>query len=321
MKIAIVTDQMVRDLATPDLLYASARDAFIATAHEDGVLLPVAMANTDSWMFGIKGGYIKSADVVGFKFGGYWPRNRELGMAAHCSNTILIDPATGHPTALISAGHLNCLRTAAADAVAVDALAREDAETLCVLGAGHQAAFEIRAIARVRRLKFIKLWNRSRDRAEALIRTLSDLEIDIVAVDREEALSGADIVVTVSASRRPLIAAKEVLPGTHVSAMGADQKGKQELDVTLIRKAKLFADKVEQSTNIGEFQHAFGAGEIDIKDVTPLGKVLAGKSPGRTSPEDITIFDSSGVAYQDILAAHAVLTAATKYGLITYTAL
>jgi ornithine cyclodeaminase len=298
-------------------MYDAIREALIAVASNDGILFPVTQGQTSAWSMGVKGGYVASAEALGFKFGGYWPGNREHGLASHSSTTVLIDPATGYPEALVNASFLNCLRTAAADAVAVDALARKDAASLCVLGAGHQSEFEIRAIADVRDLRLVKLWNRSPHAAGQLRAALCDLDMEIMVAEREEAIAGADIVVTVSASREPLVRVEEIAPGTHLSAMGADQPGKQELAADLVAQGKLFTDRIDQSISIGEFQHAVQAGLIAASDITPLGLVLSGAAPGRTDPSQITIFDSSGVAYQDLLAARAVLEAAGRAGLLT----
>jgi ornithine cyclodeaminase len=231
---------------------------------------------------------------------------------------VLLDVVTGFPLALVNANYLNGFRTAAADAAAVAALSRPDAAILGVLGAGHQAAFDIRAIARVRALRLIKIWNRTPHRAHELRAELGDLAIEIRLEDRLSTVAGSDILVTVTGSTEPLIFDAEVSPGTHISAMGADRTGKQELDVSLVMRSRLFADDVRQSTSVGEFQHVARAAPAELTSIAPLGAVLSGDLQGRVNPDEITIFDSSGIALQDLLIAQAVLRAAEDRGLVQY---
>jgi ornithine cyclodeaminase len=122
-------------------------------------------------------------------------------------------------------------------------------------------------------------------------------------------------VITATAAREALVMSDEVAPGTHISAMGADGVGKQELDPALVARARLFADYPEQSVRLGEFQHAVGAGLVGPDAIVALGQVLAGKAQGRTSAEEITVFDSSGISLQDLLVAQAIVAAATAEGL------
>ena len=308
----------VRQVATRDLAYGAVRKALEAVAVNDGEIFPITQGRSAGWAFGIKAAYVESARQLGFKFGGYWPGNRNRGIPSHSSMTVLIDATTGLPSALINATYLNGLRTAAADAVAVDALARKDASVLGVLGAGHQAEFEVRAVADVRQLRLVKLWNRSTAGAERLAESLKDLSAEIAVSSREDTINNSDILVTITASNAPLLHSSEVGTGVHISAMGADQPGKQELDPDLVARSRLFADLPPQSASIGEFQHAIRAGQVDQAHVIPLGAVLNGTASGRSNDDEITIFDSSGIAFQDVMVAHAVLNAAIERGLAAH---
>ena len=318
MRLTTLSEAAVKQVATRGLVYGAVRKALEAAAMHDGEIFPVSQGKSDNGAFGIKAAYIASARQLGFKFGGYWPGNQEQGIPSHSSMTVLIDAATGFPRALINATYLNGLRTAAADAVAVDTLARKDANILGVLGAGHQAEFEIRAIADVRELRLIKLWNRSSARAERLAKTLNGLNVEILCASREDTIKDSDILVTITASNTPLVHSDEVGAGVHISAMGADQPGKQELDPGLVARAKLFADLPSQSASIGEFQHAIRAGQVDQAGIVPLGAVSTGAATGRLTDDDVTIFDSSGIAFQDVMVANAVLRPAIERGLETY---
>jgi ornithine cyclodeaminase len=266
--------------------------------------------------FSVKSGLIAGSRHVGLKVGSYWPGNRARGLAAHASTTLLLDPDTGYPEALVAASHLTCLRTAASDAVAVKHLSRPDSRTLAVFGAGHQAWFEVLAVREVRPVERVFVVNRSGPAAEEFARRIrEELGLEASGASARDALAEADIAVTVTASRGPLFAAALVRPGTHVSAMGADQPGKQELDTALVAQAALFADVPAQSVSIGEYEAAFNAGLVAAERITPIGAVLNG-APGRTSPAQITVYDSSGMALQDLAVASLALRKAEERGLV-----
>lgn len=264
--------------------------------------------------FGVKAGYDGISRHPGAKLGTYWSRNNDIGLANHGSTTLLLDDATGHPCALIAATYLTALRTAAADAVAVKHLARHDASTLSILGSGHQAYYEALAVAQVRPIDQILIWGRDPDAAGRLAQRLRANGLPARAADIEEALAQADILCTATASTEPLFNELPVKRGIHISAMGADGPGKQELPISLVESALLFTDLVAQSVTIGEFQHACRTGQIMPDNIVPLGAVINGAAPGRTSDQQITIFDSSGVAVQDIAIGALALARARASG-------
>ncbi|MFM7786172.1 MAG: ornithine cyclodeaminase family protein [Gammaproteobacteria bacterium] len=236
-------------------------------ASEDSLLFPVQImrGKAESDLFAVKAGVEKQRGLVGFKFGGYWPGNAQSGLPPHSSTTVLLDGGTGYPRALPSGRIVNLYRTAAADAVAVGCLARKDATVLGVIGGGHQAEYEIRAIAHVRDLRLIKVFTRSRERGEWISRQLADLGIEIRLTDAEGAVRGSDIVVTVTPSRDPIVRSKDI---------AADA-------------------------------------------VCPIGRVTSGNAVGRESACDVTTFDSSGIAIQDLAIAAAVFDRARELGLGT----
>jgi ornithine cyclodeaminase len=188
-----------------------------------------------------------------------------------------------------------------------------------VIGAGHQAEQEIRAVAEVRSLSLIKIFTRSETRASWITDRLKDVEIELQLTSAEDAVRGSDIVVTVTPSKSPLVQDEWIEEGTHISAMGADDVGKYELDTAVVKRARLFADYPRQSIVIGEFQHAYNDGLIDsADDICALGLVTLGNSPGRNSDTEITVFDSSGIAIQDLAAASAIFEAAQQMDRIQY---
>ncbi|GAG53691.1 unnamed protein product, partial [marine sediment metagenome] len=160
---------------------------------------------------------------------------------------------------------------------------------------------------------------RSEARSKWIADRLKDVEIDIRFTSVEDAVRGSDIVITVTPSEAPLVRDEWVEEGTHISAMGADDKGKHELDTAILKRGSLFADYPKQSVVIGEFQHAYGDGLIEsVDDICAMGLVTLGKSPGRISDSQITIFDSSGIAIQDLAVAGAVYKAAQQMDQIQY---
>lgn len=293
--------------------------AFIALADGEAELAPVVNVSIPerSAAFSIKAGVNLKGGVVGFKVGTYWPNNeQDFGIPNHASTTLLLDPASGRLRSLLNTSSLNGLRTAAANALATSVLARDDASVLFVAGAGHQARYEIRALCDVRQFRRIVIWSRNRKHAEALALEFADLPgVEFSVVDAADAgAQQADIIVTVTASRRPLFSAQSVRSGTHISAMGADMQGKQELDPSCLLTARLVADWPPQSVSVGEFQHVCNTGARSVDEIVALGDILAGRKPGRLRSDEVTVFDSSGVAIQDLEIADNVLNSAARNG-------
>lgn len=257
-----------------------------------------------------------SAPLTGLKVGSYWTSNASRGLPRHNSLVLLFDEAVGRIHAVIEAGVVNAFRTAAADALAVDLLARNGASVLALFGAGHQAFYEVMAIRDVRpSITRVLVANRDEAAAERLVGRLGAEGIVAAVATAEVACGAADVIVTATASRAPLFQADWVRHGAHVSAMGADGRGKQEIPVALLRRARLFADLPTQSMEIGEFQHV--AGEIAshvLAPPIPLGDVLRGVAPGRTADDQVTVFDSSGIALQDLFVASRILDRAVSDG-------
>ncbi len=320
-KLAIVSEDTVRKIVTRGLAFDAVRAAYEAVALDRAKVFDVVIGTglNDGEAFAIKSGVDRENEMVGLKCGTYWAGNYDLGLPAHGSTILLLDPKTGFPTALVNANYLNGFRTAAGDAIAVSWLARSDAEVLGVIGAGHQAEQEIRAVAEVRELSLIKISTRTEKRANWISNQLQDIDIEIHFTSAEDAVRGSDIVVTVTPSETPLVRDEWVEEGMHISAMGADDYGKHELDTAILKRASLFADFPGQSVVIGEFQHAHKEGLIgSIDDICAIGLVTLGKEPGRTSDSQITVFDSSGIAIQDLTAAGAIFEAAQKMGQIQH---
>lgn len=290
-------------LISHQLAYQAVKEAFIAASSDEATIFPVVNASgpqSDS-MFSIKSA--STATLVGWKTGTYWPGNHDRGIPCHGTTIFLLSPETGELVATVAASKVNAYRTAAADAVAVDYLARPDASVLTVFGTGHQAEYEVLAIATVRKLSRVIIVGRDEARRDQFITRLMVQGIPVVAGSAQYGCEQADIIVTATAAKAPLFQSHWVKPGTHISAMGADKNGKQELPVEIYPRAKLFCDYHSQSVVIGEYQHTSNT------EIREIGAVITGRSPGRVSPEDITVFDSSGIAIQDLFVAKKLLNA------------
>jgi alanine dehydrogenase len=307
----LITERQVQQYVTIEAIIASIELAFKALDRGQSAIFPVVSGTgSDPANFiGVKSGRDGSTGMFGVKAGAYNPFNRQRGMKTHTSVTLLIDDLTSTPVAVVQADYLNGMRTAAADALAVRELARADAATLGVIGAGSQAVFEIEAIMTVRKIERVLAGARSLESGENFARRVQEklgLRVELASIEE----TVRDILVTVTPSTTPLFDSAWVRPGTHISAMGADNVGKMELPVDLVAVSQLYVDYPDQAALIGEAQHVFNAGHISLDQLRErsLGALLNGRVAGRLSPDAITVFDSSGIAVQDVAAAQTAVT-------------
>ncbi|NAT76989.1 ornithine cyclodeaminase family protein [Dickeya dadantii] len=300
----LINEKDSATLASHAMAYEAVRAALIDAVHPATANFPVVHGHGSDPgnRFTVKSG--ATPELAGLKVGSYWPGNLADGLPCHNSIIFLFDQSRGVIDSAVEAGTLNAYRTAAADAVATDVLARADASVLAVFGTGHQARYEAEAVARIRPIKEILVVGRSDAATQNMVDALRANALPARACQAEAACRAADIIITATTARAPLFDAAWVRPGTHVSSMGSDAAGKQELPVELLAAGKLFCDLPAQSRRIGEFQHAG-----DDKAVFAIGDVLSGNITGREAASDITVFDSSGLAIQDLYVAKAVIEA------------
>jgi len=311
----IVPEALIASLVTPEDAFRAVEACFAAMARGEAYNFPVVReALGEGRQYGFKSGLDRAAGQLGVKAGGYFPGNAAKGLINHQSSVFLFDPDTGRPEAMVGGNLLTALRTAAASAIAIDRLARKDAHVLGIVGAGHQAGFQLRAAARVRRFERVIAWNLHPDMLPKLGAVAAELGLPFEAVDLPR-MREADVIVTITSSPAASLMAAHVVPGTHLSCMGTDTKGKQEVDPALVAAASVFTDEVAQSVTIGEAQHAVGAGTLDASAIVPLGEVLTGAHSGRQSAEEITLFDGTGVGLQDLAVAAVAVQRARERGL------
>jgi ornithine cyclodeaminase/alanine dehydrogenase-like protein (mu-crystallin family) len=262
---------------------------------------------SDGRFFGVMPGAMGSHAVFGAKLISVFQDNWSRGIQSHQGLVILFDPESGAPVCVVHAGEITAIRTAAASAVATDALARKDARHLALLGYGEQAKTHARAISKVRSLESIHVWGRSLDRSLAFAQKMqAELGIPVAsAPTAAEAVAQADIICTLTAASEPILQGAWVRPGTHVNVVGSSYAVPVEIDSDLVVRSRFIADSRDGALHQGaEFLRAKNAGLItDDHIVAEIGQVLAGEIEGRRSPEEITLYKSLGHIVQDLATA------------------
>jgi ornithine cyclodeaminase len=276
-------------------------------------LLRSVIPLADGHMFGIMPGALAADGVFGAKLVSVWPENFAAGKPSHQGVVVLFDPVTGAPTCVADAGAVTAIRTAAASAVATDALARPDATRLTVLGYGEQAEGHVRAIAEIRLITDVRVWGRDAGRAADFARRVGAETGLRIAPARsvEAAVDGADIVCTCTNAADPILLGRWLEPGVHINLVGSSIAGPSEVDEDLVAMSRFIVDSRAGVLAQGaEFLRARAAGRIDDDHIAAeIGEVLAGSIPGRERKPQITAYKSLGHIVQD-LAATAYLAGA-----------
>ncbi|RUM06015.1 iminosuccinate reductase BhcD [Rhizobium chutanense] len=312
----IVPESAIGELVSLEDCVDAVEKVFVSMAERSAHNFPVvreAIGYADA-LFGFKSGFDREGLALGLKAGGFWPNNADKGLTNHQSTVFLFDPETGRCRAVVGGNLLTALRTAAASAVSIKHLARSDAKVLGMVGAGHQASFQLRAAVQQRQFEKVVAWNYHPDMLPKLAAVAEELGIPFEAVNLDRLGAEADVIITITSSFQPILKASQIKPGTHLACMGTDTKGKQEVDVALVAAATLFTDEIAQAISIGECQHAIAQGMIAPIDIAEIGAVINGQKPGRTSPDEITLFDGTGVGLQDLAVAQAAVGLALARG-------
>ncbi len=299
----------VREAVSPERALEAVRDAFVAYARGEWTMPPKV------YVPAYPEGDFRAMPALGaghalLKWVTSFPGNPAQGLPTVTGLVLLSDATNGMPKAVLDAGAVTSLRTGAAAVLAAETLGRADAETAAVIGAGVNGEAAAQTfIARGRR---VQLWDLDRTRAESVAERLGAE----VAPGRDEALA-ADLLVTVTPGRNILLEEGSLRPGQHASLMGADGPGKAEIAVEELARVRVFCDDWEQASHNGELVHALEAGKLAREDVTELGAVLAGDAEGRRSDDEATVFDSTGLAIQDLAIALAALERADQLDMPT----
>lgn len=306
MKTLLLKKEEVSRLISMKEVIATVEEAYKAFSSNQvvqpgyiGIHLPSPRGEID-----FKLGYYKSNEVISMKAssGGFINNPTEHDLPTNMGTILLFDARTCALICAMDGSLITGLRTGASGAVSVKALARKNAKKITSIGTGNQARMQIRAINEVMKIEEIHAWNRSPD---TLSKYKTDIESEfgipvIMADSKKEAVEQADILITTTRGKGSLVEADWVKPGTHIVAIGTDQQGKQELDPEIFRNAKIVNDSIEQCIEKGETWHPLNKSIITKDDIYgEIGEILLGKKPGRESDDEITIFDSTGMAIQD----------------------
>jgi ornithine cyclodeaminase len=321
VKLLVIGQDAVNDLLTLPACIPVMRETLIAlsTGNGDQPLRSVIMPSGLDGFLGLMPGYLGGAvPALGMKLLGIYPGNSAIGKDPHQGVVVLLDPATGEPQAIVNATAITAIRTAAVSAVATDVLARPDASVLAVFGTGFQAQRHVRAIAEVRALTHVRVTGRDeargRDVASALAADIG-VPVDYV-VDKAAAVRDAGIVVTATTASSPVLDRAWLAPGAHINAVGACVPSARELDTETVAASRFVVDRRESAlAESGDFRLAAAEAQLGPEHIAAeLGDVLAGTASGRTGDDELTVFESLGLAVEDLAAARYVYSVAQGTG-------
>ncbi|MFW6077049.1 MAG: ectoine utilization protein EutC [Hyphomicrobiales bacterium] len=324
-KIRILTESELRRAIALDVAAVDCIEAAFRTLAGGGVVMPpiLSMAIPEhNGEVDVKTAYVPGVEGFAIKVSPGFFDNPRLGLPSTSGLMILLSSRTGQVAAvLLDNGYLTDMRTAAAGAVAARHLARADAASACIMGAGVQARMQLRALCLVRPIRQACVWARDAAKAQAMAEEMTaKLGFPVTAEpDAAAAVAGADVIVTTTPSPTPIVMAEWLRPGQHVTAMGSDQHGKNELAPACLGRADVYVpDRLSQTRGLGELRSAIGQGVIAAdRPFAELGEIVADSAPGRTSDSDITIADLTGTGVQDTAIATLARDRAETAGLGT----
>jgi ornithine cyclodeaminase len=316
MRVAIVEEREIRERITAARAVEAIRAAFRADG--EGRTRVPAVINLEvpaaRGEFHVKTAYIEGVPHIAVKVASGFYDNPAKGLPSGSGLMAVFDAATGLPAALLlDNGYLTDLRTGAAGAVAAEALAPPRIRTVGVIGSGLQARHQVRCLRVVRDFGRVIAWSPTRARLDAYGHEMREEGYDASVADGPETVCReADVLITATPSRTPLVRSEWLRPGQHVTAVGSDSPGKQELRADCFTRAGVIAaDRVSQCAAFGELRHAIDAGILRVDAVVELGAIVAGRAAGRTRDDQVTIADLTGVGFQDSAIASALIESLT----------
>ncbi|AFT88352.1 cyclodeaminase [Paraburkholderia phenoliruptrix] len=312
--ITLLGEAQLRELVPLDLAAIDQIEAaFLALATEDVAMPPVLRLDlpAQNGEVDVKTAWLPRFDSFAIKVSPGFFNNPTLGLPSLNGLMLVLSAKTGLTEAvLLDNGYLTAVRTAAAGAVAARWLAKQQTPQVAVLGAGEQARLQLQALMLVRRVEHVRVWARNASNAQRFAEeTAAKLGVRCEAArDVAHALAEADVAITTTPSRTPLIEAKHLHAGLHITAMGSDAEHKNEIAPAALAAARYVCDRVQQTRVLGELHHALAARAVKADaGIAELGEVIAGKAVGRTSDADVTLCDLTGTGAQDTAIAALVL--------------
>lgn len=305
-KVLLLSRQEIEGLLEMDEVLAAVEYAFKLEAEGKSIMPPKIYLDLPQHQgdFRAMPAYINGS--AGLKWVCAYPNNRERNLPSVMATIILCDPNSGCPLAIMDGTYITDMRTGASGGVAAKYLARKDSSVIGIIGAGRQAETQLLATSKVfPQIKEAKVFDQHRDTALRYAEKMAtELQINVHPVETIQETAEADIVVTSTTSREPVIKKEHIRPGTHINAIGADAAGKEELEPEILKGAKIVVDDIAQSSHSGEINVPLARGLIKEEDIYgTLGEVVAGIKKGRENDKEITIFDSTGLAIHDIICA------------------
>ena len=258
--------------------------------------------------------YVEKLKLSTLKWVNAHPQNARFNLPAVMAVMIASDPKTGFPLAIMDGTLATSFRTGAGGAVAAKYLAQKDSRVVGLVGCGVQARTQLLALREVFKIKEVRVWGHEKKIISKFIRAMrTSGEKMVSSANIKECVKNADIVVTTTPSLKPIVQSEWIQGGTHINAIGADAPGKEELDPKILKRAKVIVDDWEQASHSGEINVPVRKGILKFKDIhATLGAVVAGKNKGRTTAHEITVFDSTGLAIQDVAIASLIYREALR---------
>lgn len=319
LEVLVLTDREIRPILTMKETIEAVEQAF----REKGigkVRMPpkqYVFFQKHNGDFRVMPAYLEKSDVAGVKTVNVHPNNpTKYGLPTVMATITLLDPKNGAPVCVMDGTWITAMRTGGAGGVAAKYLARKDSRLVGVVGAGVQARTQLIALKEVLPdIDEVRVVDKIRERSESYANEMREtLGLNVQPVDSvEEAVTGADVVVTVTPTYEPVVMSDWIKKGAHINAIGADAPGKEELDPAILKRAKIVVDDWEQAIHSGEVNVPLSRGAIKRRHIyADIGEVVTGKKAGRLSNDEITVFDSTGLAVQDVVTAWRVFERAKK---------
>lgn len=335
-RVLVLSESDINSILNMKMAIDAVEDVYIQKYNGSGVLFPMVFHEFEPGVadMDIKSGHLGSSDVYGLKLVSWFLNNTDKNLPQLYGTTLLFDDKTGEPIALLNAGGVTGMRTGAAGAIGGKYLARKDSKVLLVVGVGEQCPYQIAAsLITIESLENIYIVNPNNpEKAEERLELIKDKVAELLnsanvkkdysikfSLDIESATKESDIIITVTSSQEPMIRDEWVKDGTHFSCVGADMSGKQEIDGNILKRAKIFVDDIQQSISVGECECAVKNNLISKGDIAgEIGELISGDVLGRENDDEITVFDSTGIALQDLLVSKMIYDAAVKVQIGTY---
>lgn len=326
-KVKVINQKVLKEVLTMESVLQAIRKVYVLKEEKKTELFQMVFNEFDPGVadMDIKSGYLKEEDIFGLKLVSWFSENKNKNLPLLIGTTMIFDSNTGVPLAILNADYITGMRTGAAGAIGAEYLAKKSSDSLLMIGTGHIALFEIAAtLTALKNIKIVRIYNpnsvlKSTEYSNTIADTLKEQfniskKIDFIPVDNlEEAVSNSDIIITATPSRVPLIKKEWVKPGTHISCIGSDMEGKQEIDENLFKNSIVVVDDINQAISVGETEIPIKKGILTPEDIySEMGAIIKGTKVGRTSDEDITIFDSTGIAIQDLITSKLALDIANE---------